>query len=110
MTTIEETLQAALIRIQNGQSIGEIIRDLFVNERRYREQTTERQRAEISRARREYLATCERAPKKRYPRLFVDTTDKLRADVVAHCKTIKMPVSQFVNNAVREALRRSRQD
>ncbi|GAB3643929.1 hypothetical protein [Spirosoma arcticum] len=96
---------AALVRIKHGESITSMVRSVFGNVRQYRAKTTEMERAEISRARTEYLAA--KPMEKRTvsdPRLIVETRPELRQQLNDHCKANGIKVSTFVRKAIKDAL------
>lgn len=105
--TNDERFETALIQVQNGHTITQIIQNIYGTWRHYQTQTTLLQRASLSRARREAQSQRVKAPKKRYPRLFVDTTPERKRAVEEHCRRIGIPIARFVNSAVAEALKRA---
>ncbi|GAB3882715.1 hypothetical protein [Spirosoma agri] len=106
--TPTERLQVAYVRVQHGTTITEVIKTLYGNKRRYREETTDLQRAELSRARKEFLSGIDDAKRNRYPRFFVETTLELRDSVVSYCRSNEIPIARFVNSAIREKLNQAK--
>lgn len=104
--TPEERFSYALIRINNGDSIRQIIKTVFGNSRQYYKQLSVEQKARLRQARCQHLECSADPAPKSPPRLFIETTAERRQAVVDYCKTNNISIARFVNSAIADALNR----